>query len=153
MNILKSLLLSATLLAPTLVFAQGGNDPVPGIDVIIKREGSIAARVELDDEQLGKVSALKDEERSIYLSKVIPPMINKAMEGRFDESELQKILLNNLLANRCDPCNAFETFSYYAIDSKSKQVYSIQFNLQTEVKREKPFRKFGKLSTEQMRMR
>lgn len=152
MNILKTLLLSITLLAPGLVFAQGGNDPVEGIDVIIKEAG-LAARVELDDEQLGKVSALKDEDRSIYLSEVLPSMINKAMDGRFNETELQMILLKNLLANRCDPCNAFETFSYSAIDSKSKQVYSIQFNLQTKVKREKPFRKFGKSSTERIIMR
>ncbi len=150
MNILKTLLLSITLLAPGLAFAQGGNDPVPGIDVIIKREAGIAARVELNDEQLGKVSALKDEERSVYLSEVLPPIINKAMDGRFNETELQMILLKNLLANKCDPCRAFETFSYSAVDSKSKQVYTIQFNLQTKVK---AVERFGKLSIEQMRMR
>lgn len=146
MNILKTLLLSTTLFTSGLVFAQGGNDPVPGIDVIIKREGSIAAKIELNDEQLEKVSALRDEDRSIYLSKVIPPMLNKAMENRFSESELQKILLKNLLANRCDPCKAFETFSYKAQDSQSKQAYSVQFNLYTKVKEMQPLNRVSKIS-------
>lgn len=37
MRPLKIALLSLTLAVPSLAFAIGGNDPVPGIDIIIKK--------------------------------------------------------------------------------------------------------------------
>ncbi|MDX2423257.1 MAG: hypothetical protein QNK43_11335, partial [Amphritea sp.] len=89
MNIFK-MLLSITLLIPTLVFAQGGNDPVEGIDIIVKSV-IMSETVELNEGQLERVSALKDEARSYYLSEVIPPMLNKAMGGKYNEKELQNI--------------------------------------------------------------
>ncbi len=44
MTILKNVLLSLAIapLALSIAFAQGGNDPTPGIDVIIKREKPVA---------------------------------------------------------------------------------------------------------------
>ena len=133
MKKLITLIASTCFLLPMLSYAQGGNTPVPGIDIIIKEAG-ISAKVDLNDSQLKRVSALKDEARSHYLSKVIPPMLNKAMEGRFNEKELQSVLLKQLLANRCNPCKAFETFSYKAQDSRTKKSYSVTFNLHTQVK-------------------
>lgn len=144
MNIVKQILISTALL-PTLALAQGGNDPVPGIDVIIKREG-VFKKVELDDRHLAQVSALKDEARSNYLAKVLPPMINKAMEGKLDEKELQQVLHKQLLANRCDPCRDFETFSYTEKDSRTKATYNLRFNLYTDVKVQKPHVQLDKLN-------
>lgn len=144
MNIFK-MLLSITLLIPTLVFAQGGNTPVEGIDIIIKEAGK-SGKVELNERQLKRVSALKDEARSYYLSEVIPPMLNKAMDGKYNEKELQNILLKQLLANRCNPCKVFETFSYKAQDSRTKETYSVTFNLHTQVDISKPQRKVAEVS-------
>ncbi|MBU2966914.1 hypothetical protein Q4508_18215 [Amphritea sp. 2_MG-2023] len=144
MNIFK-MLLSITLLVPTLVFAQGGDTPVEGIDIIIKAAG-LSGKVELNEGQLKRVSALKDEVRSYYLSEVIPPMLNKAMGGKYNEKELQNILLKQLLANRCNPCKAFETFSYKAKDSRTKETYSVTFNLHTQVDIAKPQHKVAEVS-------
>nr|WP_320136052.1 hypothetical protein [uncultured Amphritea sp.] len=144
MNIFK-MLLSITLLIPTLVFAQGGNDPVEGIDIIVKSV-IMSETVELNERQLKRVSALKDESRSYYLSEVIAPMLNKAMGGKYNEKELQNILLKQLLANRCNPCKAFETFSYKAQDSRTKETYSVTFNLHTQVDIAKPQRKVAEMS-------
>jgi hypothetical protein len=139
------MLLSITLLIPTLVFAQGGNDPVEGIDIIVKSV-IMSETVELIEGQLERVSALKDEARSYYLSEVIPPMLNKAMGGKYNEKELQNILLKQLLTNRCNPCKAFETFSYKAKDSRTKEIYSVTFNLHTQVDIAKPQRKVAEMS-------
>tara|TARA_R110001583_G_scaffold157548_1_gene309482 strand:- start:4572 stop:4994 length:423 start_codon:yes stop_codon:yes gene_type:complete len=133
MNRFKKILASAVFLLPMFTFAQGGNDPVAGIDIIIQ-EASISAKIEINDSQLQSVNALKDEARSHYIAKILPPMINKVMRGKYNEKEVQSVLLKQLLFNRCNPCKAFETFSYKAMDSRTNQSYSIQFNLQTKVK-------------------
>lgn len=38
MKLLKLSLLSLTLAVPSLTFAAGGNDPIKGIDIIIKKK-------------------------------------------------------------------------------------------------------------------
>lgn len=133
MNILKKILVTTVFLLPMLTFAQGGNDPVEGVDIIIQ-ESSISAKIELNDSQLKIVSELEGEARSHYLAKTFPPLINDIMGGKYNETEVESILLKQLLFNRCNPCKAFENFSYTAMDSRTRKHYSIEFNLLTKVK-------------------
>ncbi len=73
MNILKLSLLSLAIAAPLLAFAAGGNDPIPGIDIIILKDPSSQpiADFSFSETEISKYNALKGESRSAYLSKVL----------------------------------------------------------------------------------
>ncbi len=139
MKIFKTAILGAFLASSTVIFAQGGGNPIPGIDIIIK-DASLASIVKLTLNQsiLKKVSALKDEERSLFLAKVIPTEINRASNLKLNLIQWQNTFREQLLKNRCNPCRAYETFSFKAKDPRSKKSYIIQFYLHTEVKRLSP---------------
>jgi len=73
MRTLKFILISISLLFPSLSFAIGGNDPVPGIDIIIKKipnpEETIT-NFSLSETEIKKYNALKGNHHS-YLSKTL----------------------------------------------------------------------------------
>ncbi len=139
MKIFKAVILGAFLASSTIIFAQGGNTPVPGIDIIVKSEiNNPIVKLTLNQGILKKVSGLKDEERSLFLAKVIPTEINRASNLKLNLIQWQNTFREQLLKNRCNPCRTYETFSFKAKDPRSKKSYIIQFDLHTEVKRLSP---------------
>lgn len=55
------------------IWAQGGDDPMPGIDIIIKEDPSLvpAKPMTFDQAQMKQINALKGDDRPIYALKVI----------------------------------------------------------------------------------
>ncbi|WP_194851990.1 hypothetical protein [Nonlabens antarcticus] len=111
---------------------QGGNDPVPGIDVIIKEAGikETLATFSVDHRSLKELSDLKDEERSIYLSKYLTPILEKITK----EKGLEQMILKGLLETRCVECNDYEVFDFKVSSKKSKKEYSITLNTKFDTK-------------------
>lgn len=115
---------------------QGGNTPVPGIDIIIKREISNSdgfhpiAGAALGIKELKEISALAGIERSVYISKVITPIIEKATK----EKGLEKDILKGLIKTRCIECKSFEAFTFKVPSKNSKKSYVITLNTKFDTK-------------------
>jgi len=114
---------------------QGGNDPIPGIDVIIvRRPRPVIANpidiISINKETLKKISSFANEERSVYISKVITPIIEKATK----EKGLGKIILKGLLETRCIECKSFETFTFIVPSKIKGNEYSITLNVKFDKK-------------------
>jgi len=96
--------LAATLgISPAL--AQGGDDPIPGIDIIIKKDPSSQPVVEfsLSGGEMKRFNALKGADRSAYLAKIAAPHLAKVGEGR-SEKEWAEMLTKALGDSWCGPC-------------------------------------------------
>ena len=121
---------------------QGGDDPVPGIDIIIKEESvtgftplagaalGAAGPLKMDNQSLKKLSALADIERSVYLSKYLTPIFEKVTK----EKGVEKAILKGLIETRCIECKSFEVFSFKVPSNKSKKMYSITLNTKFDTK-------------------
>ena len=121
---------------------QGGNNPVPGIDIIIKEESvtgftplagaalGVAGPLKMDNQSLKKLSALADIERSVYLSKYLTPIFEKVTK----EKGVEKAILTGLIETRCIECRSFEVFSFKVPSNKSKKMYSITLNTKFDTK-------------------
>ena len=77
MHLLKLSLLSLTLAIPSLAFAAGGNDPITGIDIIIKKDpgSQPIANIPFTDSEMSQYNELKENDRPAYLNKVIVPKL------------------------------------------------------------------------------
>jgi hypothetical protein len=69
MKILNILLLSLSLTIPSISFAIGGNDPIPGIDIIIKKnpwpEGGFISNFSLSKEEMKRYNGSKDHHSNL----------------------------------------------------------------------------------------
>ena len=112
---------------------QGGNDPIPAIDIIIIKEDPSSQPImnlSMDDTSLKELSALADEERSIYLSKYLAPIFEKVTRDK----GLEKAILRGLLQNRCIECKSFETFTFKVPSNYKKNGYVVTFNIKFDTK-------------------
>jgi hypothetical protein len=121
---------------------QGGNDPVPGIDIIIKEAGTTgftplagaalgaAGPIKMDKQSLKELSALADIERSVYLSKYLTPIFEKVTK----EKGVEKAILNGLIETRCIECKSFEVFNFKVPSNNSKKMYSITLKTKFDTK-------------------
>ena len=111
---------------------QGGDNPIPGIDIIMKEDPSLVPimNLSMDDTSLKELSALEDEERSIYLSKYLTPIFEKAT----NEKGLEKVILKGLLQNRYFKCKSFETFTFKVPSNYKKNGYTVTFNIKFDTK-------------------
>jgi hypothetical protein len=129
-----TLLLFAVGIFTTFGFTvlQGGNTPVEGIDVIIKEAGIIAPNgtFKMDKKSLKELSALRDIERSVYLSKYLTPIFEKITR----EKGLEKVILKGLIETRCIECKSFEVFEFKVPSNQSKKEYSITLNTKFDTK-------------------
>lgn len=126
----KVLILCAFLLNPIQVFAQGGNDPVPGIDVIITTAGIKGVNpVEvygLNSGELEKYNSMKAKGRAGYLARIIAVKMNKISEGASPKGGWQKLLQNSLTKKWCGPCKMV-AFTVQAKTAKPDASYKITF--------------------------
>ena len=67
------LAMTATLGRALPAFAEGSNDPIPGIDVIIERDPSVVPIMHfgLTDSQMKKFNAMKSMDRSRFLASIL----------------------------------------------------------------------------------
>ena len=127
---LKILALSAILAAPTQALAQGGNDPIGGIDIIILKDpGSQPIKpFGLAGGELKKYNLLKASDRAVYLSKIVAGKMNKISEGASPKGGWQKLLQTSLAKNWCSSCEVV-TFTVHTQTEKAK--YRITFKPKT----------------------
>jgi hypothetical protein len=113
-------------------FLQGGNTPVPGIDIIIKEAGIMAPNgtFKMDKKSLKELSALRDIDRSVYLSKYLTPIFEKITR----EKGVEKAILKGLIETRCIECKSFEVFEFKVPSNQSKKEYSITLNTKFDTK-------------------
>ena len=116
---------------------QGGDTPVEGIDIIIERTNVITTGA-LDDELattmnntlIDELNSLKGLERSVYLSKYITPIFEKAT----NEKGLEKAILKGLIDTRCIECKSYEVFEFKVPSIESKKEYLITLNVKFDTK-------------------
>ncbi|PCJ76726.1 MAG: hypothetical protein COA53_00435 [Rhodobacteraceae bacterium] len=86
-------------------FAEGGNDPIGGIDIIVKEDpgSQRVVKFSLSGGEVKRFNALKGSERSAYLAKIAAPYLAKVGEGR-SEKEWAGMLTDALGDNWCGPC-------------------------------------------------
>ncbi|MDN5565387.1 MAG: hypothetical protein L0G25_01195 [Psychrobacter sp.] len=79
MKLLKLSLLSLTLAVPSLSLAAGGNDPIKGIDIIIKKDpgSQPIANIPFTDSEMSQYNELRENDRPAYLNKVIVPKLER----------------------------------------------------------------------------
>lgn len=93
MKLLKLSLLSLTLAVPSLSLAAGGNDPIKGIDIIIKEDpgSQPIANIPFTDSEMSQYNELRENDRPTYLNKVIVPKLERVNKkyGGVSESMLR----------------------------------------------------------------
>ena len=108
MKTLKILLLGLSLLLPLDLFAQGGNDPVPGIDVIIKR--SAGAHFSLTNQEMQRQNRkMSFNNRRAYLIKRMLLRLNKINRKNKWKIDWHKILYKGLDTVWCPPKECYRT--------------------------------------------
>ena len=84
--------------------AQGGNDPVPSIDIIIYTpDTKPVAGVPLSGGEVKQFNALKGSDRSAYLAGLVAPHLAKSGKER-SEKEWAGMLAAALGDSWCGPC-------------------------------------------------
>jgi hypothetical protein len=123
MNLLKLCLISLFFI-PMLSYGIGGNDPINGIDIIIKKNpgSKPITNFALGNGVIKQANALAGKKRANYLTKVINDQLNKQTAGQFKGKEWQSVLSKNISSIKCFSCKDAKTFNF-----KSKEAsYSIQ---------------------------
>lgn len=85
--------------------AQGGDDPIGGIDIIVKKDPASrpVAEISFSGREVKQFNQLKGRDRSAYLAKVLAPHLAKFGEGR-TQDEWAKVLAEALGNSWCGPC-------------------------------------------------
>lgn len=82
-------------------FAQGGNDPIDGIDIIVKEDPSQAPIMSgsFTPEQLEQLNALTGMERPAYIAKVTAGMAQKSIGGAAPKGGWNAVFQKALVEN------------------------------------------------------
>ena len=105
---LKVFLSVLYLFACSSLYAIGGDDPIGGIDIIVKKDPSSRPVVSfsLNGQEIKKFNGLKMNDRVVFLSTVMAKKIVKSSKkGAFgDAGKLSKLLAKSMGKNWCGPC-------------------------------------------------
>lgn len=125
---LSALMLSLT--APLPVLATGGDDPISGIDIIIKEDPSLVPikPFSLTDGQLEKLSGLKQKDGARFLSKIIADHIAKAGGGS-GKVDVQDLSFAALADEWCAPCKMVNSIAIKFKDPDGGVTYSVLLKL------------------------
>jgi hypothetical protein len=130
----------ALVLAST-AFAQGGNDPVPGIDIIIKEAGIQAPIINIgfNPDQLKKLNSLKGFDRPAYMASVGAGIAQKTARGAPPKGGWEAAFKETLTKNWTVEERGGSTTVNVATQ---EQKYAITFTVRTEedIDKEKPVR-------------
>ncbi len=92
-------------LSPLTALAEGEDDPIPGIDVIIERDPSVVpiAQDPLSGAQVEKFNSLKGAERSAFLAAIITrSVLDVGTEASPDA--IREALTRQMGNSWCGPC-------------------------------------------------
>lgn len=137
MTLIKHMLLAgafytlATLALPTIGFAQGGDDPMPGIDIIIKIDpsGDPIRHVSLSSGEIKQLNKLKGKARPNYLAKIVAPRLAKLSQGSEPPINWTKTLQQGIGKHWCGPCKMVTSFSVVAKTKEPKTAYKATFKI------------------------
>jgi len=92
-------------LTPLTALAEGSDDPIPGIDVIIEKDPSSqpVAQDPLSGAQVEKFNSLKGAERSTFLAAIITRTILD-IGPKASPDEIREALLKQMDDSWCGPC-------------------------------------------------
>ncbi len=92
-------------LSPLAAMAEGGDDPIPGIDVIVERDPSVEpiAQDPLSGGQVEKFNSLKGAERSAFLAGIITrTLLDVGVKA--SPEEIRAALIKQMGKSWCGPC-------------------------------------------------
>ncbi|HHB81230.1 MAG TPA: hypothetical protein ENK83_05730 [Aliiroseovarius sp.] len=119
MKFAKRTFIAATLaltLTPLAALAQGGNDPMPGIDIIIKEDpGSRPIHTEsLTGGEIEKFNSLKGKARAEFLARIATRHVLD--DGpKASPEEVQAMLIEAMGDSWCGPCRMVDGAISYRI--------------------------------------
>ncbi|WP_025563029.1 hypothetical protein [Psychromonas sp. SP041] len=135
MNLFKLCLISIFFI-PMFSYGIGGDDPINGIDIIIKKNpgSKPITNFFLGDHVIKKANALTSKKRSNYLTRAINDQLNKQTDGQFKGKEWQGVLSKNISSIKCFSCKDAKIFNF-----KTKEAsYNIQIVMNKSVINTKP---------------
>lgn len=108
MKLTKRSFLGATLalaLAPLAAFAEGSDDPIPGIDIIVEKDPSEVPvmKFTLNDGEMKKFNSLKGKERTEFLAGVITRYLLD-LGPKSSPDDLRAMLMEGMGGSWCGPC-------------------------------------------------
>ncbi|HHL21919.1 MAG TPA: hypothetical protein ENJ52_10395 [Aliiroseovarius sp.] len=108
MKLTKRTLMGATLalaLTPLAAFAEGSEDPIPGIDVIIEKDPSAVPvmKFTLNDGEMQKFNSLKGKERAEFLAGVLTRYLLD-LGPKSSPDDLRAMLVEGMGGSWCGPC-------------------------------------------------
>jgi len=135
MKTVQVILLSFSLLFPSVSFAQGGDDPVPGIDVIIKRDPSdfpIANFSLTPKEMEYQNRKMSFNNRRAYLIKRMLLRLNKINAKNKWKVDWHKVLYKGLNTVWCPPKECYKTVLILKLKvPKEPNTNNVKFKLNT----------------------
>ena len=133
MNLLKLSLLSLTLAVPSLTFAAGGNDPITGIDIIIKKDPSSQpiANIPFTDSEISQYNELRENDRLAYLNKVIVPKLERVNQKYNYDIKWNPIIEKGIEQQWCItvPCDAKTTVVMQLTIPENMRESEVKFTL------------------------
>lgn len=136
MKLLKLSLLSLTLAVPSLSFAAGGNDPITGIDIIIKKDPSSQpiANISFTDSEINQYNELRENDRPAYLTKVIVPKLERVNKKYNYDIKWNSIIEKGVEQQWCItvPCDAKTTVVMQLTIPKNLRQSEVKFTLASQ---------------------
>ena len=133
MKLLKLSLLSLTLALPSLSLAAGGNDPITGIDIIIKEDpgSQPIANIPFTDSEISQYNELRENDRLAYLNKVIVPKLERVNKKYNYDIKWNPIIEKGIEQQWCItvPCDTKSTMVIQLTIPESMRQSDVKFSL------------------------
>ncbi len=133
MKLLKLSLLSLTLAVPSLSLAAGGNDPITGIDIIIKEDpgSQPIANIPFTDSEISQYNELRENDRLAYLNKVIVPKLERVNQKYNYDIKWNPIIEKGIEQQWCItvPCDTKSTMVIQLTIPESMRQSDVKFSL------------------------
>lgn len=133
MKLLKLSLLSLTLAVPSLSLAAGGNDPITGIDIIIKKDPSSQpiANIPFTDSEISQYNELRENDRLAYLNKVIVPKLERVNQKYNYDIKWNPIIEKGIEQQWCItvPCDTKSTMVIQLTIPENLRQSDVKFSL------------------------
>ncbi len=133
MKLLKLSLLSLTLALPSLSLAAGGNDPITGIDIIIKEDpgSQPIANIPFTDSEISQYNELRENDRLAYLNKVIVPKLERVNQKYNYDIKWNPIIEKGIEQQWCItvPCDTKSTMVIQLTIPESMRQSDVKFSL------------------------
>lgn len=116
-HLIGALALGLSALASTGAIAEGGEDPMPGIDIIIERDPSSVPIFHqgLGEEQMQRFNTLKGAERAAYLARLVAHYAHEA-DPKTPAETIDRMLREAMGDSWCGPCRMIDGAPSYRIE-------------------------------------